>query len=44
MLPDQAFQPMAIQLTNEDSDSSLAHRIVITQNKYAKLLNQEMTS
>jgi secreted protein with Ig-like and vWFA domain len=43
MIPSEAFQQAAIQLTNEDSDSSLAHQIVIAQNKYSQLLNQEMT-
>jgi hypothetical protein len=43
MIPSEAFQPATIQLANEDSDGSLAHQIVIAQNKYSQLLNQEMT-
>jgi Integrase zinc binding domain len=43
MIPDEAFQPMAIRLADEDSDGSLAHWIVITQNNYAQLLDWEMT-
>jgi hypothetical protein len=43
MIPNEAFKPFAIQLANKDSDGSLAHQIVVTQNKYAQLLNQEMT-
>jgi hypothetical protein len=39
MIPSEAFQPAAIRLANEDSDGSLAHQIVIAQNKYSQLLS-----
>jgi RNase H-like domain found in reverse transcriptase/Integrase zinc binding domain len=42
MIPNKAFQPTAIHLTNEDSNGSLHHQIVIAQNKYTQLLNREM--
>jgi hypothetical protein len=43
MILNEAFQPLAVQLANADSNGSLEHQIIITQNKYTQLLDHEMT-